>query len=117
MKQGTRIDRYLAEQYPEHSRSYLQKLIKDGNVLVNGKQVKANYKLNEEDVLSLEIPEPKEIDIIAEPVPLDIVYEDQDIIIINKQKDMVVHPCPGHYTGTLVNGLLYYCKNELSGCL
>ena len=115
MKQGTRIDRYLAEQYPEHSRSYLQKLIKDGNVWVNGKQVKANYKLNEEDVLSLEIPEPKEIDIIAEPVPLDIVYEDQDIIIINKQKDMVVHPCPGHYTGTLVNGLLYYCKNELSG--
>jgi 23S rRNA pseudouridine1911/1915/1917 synthase len=115
MKQGIRIDRYLAEQYPDHSRSYLQKLIKDGNVLVNGRQVKANYKLAETDELSIEIPEPKEVDIIAEPVPMDIVYEDDDIIVINKQKDMVVHPCPGHYTGTLVNGLLYHCKDQLSG--
>lgn len=115
MKQGMRIDRYLAEQYPEHSRSYLQKLIKDGDVLVNGKQIKANYKLNEEDIVSMEIPEPKEVDIAAEPIPLDIVYEDQDVIVLNKQKDMVVHPCPGHYTGTLVNGLLYHCKDGLSG--
>lgn len=115
MKQGIRIDRYLSEQYPEHSRSYLQKLIKDGNVLVNQKIVKPNYKLSEQDEVTLEIPEPKEVDIVAEPVPLDIVYEDADIIIVNKQKDMVVHPCPGHYTGTLVNGLLYHCKDELSG--
>ena len=115
MKQGTRIDRYLSEQYPEHSRSYLQKLIKDGNVLVNGKHIKSNYKLSEEDEIQIEIPEPKEVDIQAEPVPLDIIYEDSDIIVLNKQKDMVVHPCPGHYTGTLVNGLLYHCKDQLSG--
>jgi 23S rRNA pseudouridine1911/1915/1917 synthase len=115
MKQGMRIDRYLSEKYPEHSRSYLQKLIKDGNVLVNGNTVKANYKLSEQDELTVEIPEPKEVDIVAEPVPMDIVYEDDDIIIINKQKDMVVHPCPGHYSGTLVNGLLYHCKDQLSG--
>ena len=114
MKQGTRIDRYLSEQYPEHSRSYLQKLIKDGNVLVNGKHIKSNYKLSEEDEIQIEIPEPKEVDIQAEPVPLDIIYEDSDIIVLNKQKDMVVHPCPGHYTGTLVNGLLYHCKDQLS---
>ena len=100
MKQGTRIDRYLSEQYPEHSRSYLQKLIKDGNVLVNGKHIKSNYKLSEEDEIQIEIPEPKEVDIQAEPVPLDIIYEDSDIIVLNKQKDMVVHPCPGHYTGS-----------------
>ena len=115
MKQGTRIDRYLSEQYPEHSRSYLQKLIKDGNVLVNGKHIKSNYKLSEEDEIQIEIPEPKEVDIQAQPVPLDIIYEDSDIIVLNKQKDMVVHPCPGHYTGTLVNGLLYHCKDQLSG--
>lgn len=115
MKQGTRIDRYLSEQYPEHSRSYLQKLIKDGNVLVNGKHIKSNYKLSEEDEIQIEIPEPKEVDIQAEPVSLDIIYEDSDIIVLNKQKDMVVHPCPGHYTGTLVNGLLYHCKDQLSG--
>ena len=115
MKQGTRIDRYLSEQYPEHSRSYLQKMIKDGNVLVNGKHIKSNYKLSEEDEIQIEIPEPKEVDIQAEPVPLDIIYEDSDIIVLNKQKDMVVHPCPGHYTGTLVNGLLYHCKDQLSG--
>lgn len=115
MKQGQRIDRYLSGEYPEHSRSYLQKLIKDGDVLVNGKTVKPNYKLSEEDEIEVDIPEPKEVNIVAEPVPLDIVYEDEDIIILNKGKDMVVHPCPGHYTGTLVNGLLYHCKDQLSG--
>ncbi|MEE1313062.1 MAG: RluA family pseudouridine synthase [Lachnospiraceae bacterium] len=115
MKQGIRIDRYLSQEYPDHSRSYLQKLIKDGNVLVNQRAVKPNYKLSEEDEITVEIPEPKEVDIIAEPVPLDIIYEDADIIILNKQKDMVVHPCPGHYSGTLVNGLLYHCKGQLSG--
>ncbi len=115
MKQGLRIDRYLAEAYSEHSRSYLQKLIKDGEVLVNGKAVKPNYKLSEEDEVTVNIPEPKEVDIVPEPVPLDIVYEDADILILNKGKDMVVHPCPGHYSGTLVNGLLYHCKDELSG--
>ncbi|MDO4169171.1 MAG: RluA family pseudouridine synthase [Lachnospiraceae bacterium] len=115
MKQGVRIDHYLVGQYPDYSRSYLQKLIKDGNVLVNGKIVKPNYKLSESDKLQLEIPEPKEVDIVAESISLQIVYEDQDIIIINKPKNMVVHPCPGHYTGTLVNGLLYHCKDQLSG--
>lgn len=115
MKQGVRIDRYLADQYPDHSRSYLQKLIRDGNVLVNGNVVKPNYKLSGSDELQIEIPEPKEVNIAAEPIPLEIVYEDHDIIIINKQKNIVVHPCPGHYTGTLVNGLLYHCKDQLSG--
>ena len=105
--QQTRLDKYLAEQFPEQTRSYLQKLIKDGEVLVNGKQVKSGYQLSKGDEVSVNIPEPKELDVEPQKMNLDIVYEDDDVILINKPKGMVVHPAPGHTTDTLVNGLLY----------
>lgn len=112
---GERIDRYLADALPECSRSYIQKLIKDGLILVNTKPVKANYRLCCGDRVEVTIPELKEPDIVPEDIPLDILYEDKDIIIINKPKQMVVHPAPGHYSGTLVNALMFHCKEELSG--
>ncbi len=110
-----RIDKYLSEQMEELSRSYIQKLLKDGHVKVNGKTVKSNYKLSKDDEICLDVPEAIEPEIAAEPMDLDILYEDSDIILINKPKGMVVHPAAGHYTGTLVNGLMYHCKEELSG--
>ncbi len=113
--QQMRLDKYLAEQFPEQTRSYLQKLIKDGEVLVNGKQVKTGYQLSAGDEVSVNIPEPKELDVEPQKMDLDIVYEDEDVILINKPKGMVVHPAPGHTTDTLVNGLLYHCKDNLSG--
>lgn len=112
---GIRIDKFLSEEMPELSRSYIQKLIKEGHVTVNQSNIKANYKLNPSDTLLVEEPELKEPDILAENIPLDILYEDSDLLIINKPKGMVVHPSAGHYSGTLVNALMYYCKNELSG--
>lgn len=112
---GIRVDKFLSEQCQELSRSYIQKLIKDGQVTVNGNPLKANYKLNQADVLLLDEPELQEPDIVAENVPLDILYEDEDILIVNKPKGMVVHPSAGHYSGTLVNALMYHCKNQLSG--
>ncbi len=112
---GLRVDKYLSELLPEISRSHLQKIIKDGQVLANGKPVKANYKVAEGDQVELEIPEAVEPEIEAEDMPLDILYEDADVILINKPKGMVVHPSAGHYSGTLVNGLMYHCKDELSG--
>ena len=113
--QQMRLDKYLAEQFPEQTRSYLQKLIKDGEVLVNGKQVKTGYQLSKGDEVCVNIPEPKELDVEPQKMDLDIVYEDDDVILINKPKGMVVHPAPGHTTDTLVNGLLYHCKDNLSG--
>lgn len=110
-----RIDKYLADYETEHSRTYIQKLITDGNVTVNGKPVKSNYKLTEGECIRFLLPEPLPLNVLPEPLPLDIVYEDDDIIVINKPKDMVVHPAPGHLTGTLVNALLYHCKDNLSG--
>lgn len=112
---GLRIDRYLAEAQEDLTRSYLQKLIAEGRVKVNEKAVKANYKVNNGDVINLVLPPPVDLDLKPENIPLDIVYEDKDIIIINKKKGMVVHPAAGHYTDTLVNALLYHCKEELSG--
>lgn len=112
---GIRIDKFLAEELPELSRSYVQKLIKEEQITVNGKIVKANYKLSPEDLVVVLQPELKEPDILAENIPLDILYEDSDILIVNKPKGMVVHPSAGHYTGTLVNALMYYCKDDLSG--
>ena len=112
---GERIDRYLAEVLEDKSRSYIQKLIKDGHVKVNDKPVKANYRLVFDDRVEVFMPEIKEPDIVPENIPLDILYEDKDVIIVNKPKQMVVHPAPGHYSGTLVNGLMYHCGNELSG--
>ena len=112
---GERIDRYLAENLEDRSRSYLQKLIKDGKVKVNGKPVKANYRLVFDDRVEVFMPEVKEPDIEPENIPLDILYEDKDVLLVNKPKQMVVHPAPGHYSGTLVNAIMYHCGSELSG--
>lgn len=110
-----RIDKFLSIQMEELSRSYVQKLIKDGNVKVNGKLVKANYKLSYDEWIQVTIPELTSPDILPENIPLDILYEDEDILIINKPKGMVVHPAAGHHSGTLVNALMYYCGDSLSG--
>jgi len=112
---GVRIDRYLSDQCQDISRSYLQKLLKEQSVLVEEKPVKSNYKVNTGDRISLTLPEIREPEIVPEDIPLDIVYEDKDIILINKPKGMVVHPAAGHYSGTLVNGLMSHCRSELSG--
>ena len=110
-----RLDRFLTEMDSEHTRSFLQKVITDGGVLVNEKPAKANYKLRLDDVVELDIPEPVELEVLPEDIPLDILYEDADVLIVNKPKGMVVHPAPGHTVGTLVNAVLYHCKDELSG--
>ncbi|MBQ2276577.1 MAG: RluA family pseudouridine synthase [Lachnospiraceae bacterium] len=109
-----RIDKYLCEVLPEYSRSYLQKLCKESCVTVNKKEVKANYKVSEGDTVLLTLPEPKSLDISPEDIPLDILYEDEDVLLVNKPKGMVVHPSAGHTSGTLVNALLYHCKDNLS---
>lgn len=112
---GTRIDKYMAEKNASLSRSYIQKLIKENEVKVNGQAVKPNYQLNKQDQICFIVPKPVELDITPEDIPLDIIFEDDDIIIINKGKGMVVHPAAGHYTGTIVNALLYHCRGQLSG--
>ncbi len=112
---GVRIDKYLAEVMSDYSRSFLQKQLKDGNVTVNGKQAKASYKVAEEDEIAVLIPDNLEPDIQAENISLDILYEDDQLLVVNKPKGMVVHPSPGHYSGTLVNALMYHCKDQLSG--
>lgn len=112
---GMRIDKLLAEKLPDFSRSYLQGLIQNGDITVNQNKVKSNYKLNGNDIIIVNIPEIKEQEIAAEDIPLDILYEDEDIIVVNKPKGMVVHPAAGHYSGTLVNALMYHCKDNLSG--
>ena len=109
-----RIDKYINNQIPELSRSYIQQLVQKQHVLVNGNKCKSNYKCKPGDQIHIETEEPKELDVIPEDIPLDIVYEDNSIIIINKPKHMVVHPAPGHESGTLVNALLYHCKDSLS---
>lgn len=114
-KGGERIDKYLSEQLEDMTRSHIQKLIKENMVRVNGMAVKSNFKLSASDQIEVEIPELKEPDILPENIPLDILYEDQDILVVNKPKGMVVHPAPGHYTGTLVNAIMYHCKDNLSG--
>lgn len=112
---GERIDKFLSEELNDRSRSFLQKLIKDKYVKVNDKPVKSSYRLVLGDRVEVILPELEEPDIAAENIPLDILYEDKDVIVVNKPKQMVVHPAPGHYCGTLVNALLYHCKDELSG--
>ena len=112
---GERIDKFLTNELADFSRSYIQKLIKDEHVKVNNKIVKANYKLSYDDVIHVEIPDLKEPDIIPENIPLDILYEDDDVLFVNKPKGMVVHPAAGHYSGTLVNALMYHCGDSLSG--
>lgn len=110
-----RIDKYLSDCIEDLSRSYLQKLLKEGRVSVNGQPVKSNYKVSGGEIITLEVPEAVEPEIVPEELELDILYEDKDIILINKPKGMVVHPAAGHYTGTLVNGLMAHCREDLSG--
>ena len=110
-----RIDRYLAEQCPDLSRSYIQKLVKDGAVFVNNRQIKANYKVHPQDQVILTIPDMQVPDILPENIPLDILYEDQWLLVVNKPKDMVVHPSAGHMEGTLVNAVMAHCGEHLSG--
>ncbi len=112
---GKRMDKYLAEQFPDSTRSYLQKLLKDENVKMNGALVKASTKTCAGACIEVSIPEPVEAEILPEALPLDILYEDSDVILINKPKGLVVHPAAGHTTGTLVNALMYHCHENLSG--
>lgn len=112
---GTRIDRFLATKCEDLSRSYLQKLLKEQQVLVNEKECKANYKVQAGDCICLSLPQLKEPDILPEDIPLDILYEDEHVLVVNKPKGMVVHPSAGHYSGTLVNAVLAHCHGNLSG--
>ena len=112
---GTRIDVFLAENMEDLSRSGVQKLIDEGMITLNGGKTKANYKLREKDVIDVTVPEVKEVEILPEDIPLDILYEDADVIVVNKPQGMVVHPAPGHTSGTLVNALMFHCGDELSG--
>ncbi len=113
---GERIDKALSDASEgEITRSFAAKLIEDGACTVNGMTVQKNYRLRAGDNVAAEIPEPKEADILPENIPLDIVYEDSDLLVVNKPKGMVVHPAHGHYSGTLVNALMYHCGSSLSG--
>ena len=110
-----RIDKYLSGCCEDMSRSFLQKLLNEGSVLVDEKPVKSSYKVDGGDVVTLDVPEAVEPEILAEPMELEILYEDEDVVLVNKPKGMVVHPGAGHLTGTLVNGLMYHCRGQLSG--
>ena len=103
-----RIDKLLSSMLPDLSRSYLQKLVKEGAVLVNEKGVKPNHKVNPGDLVEISVPEPELPDISPEDIPLDILYEDEELLVVNKPKGMVVHPAPGHSGGTLVNAVMYH---------
>lgn len=111
---GVRIDKYLSNIIEGKSRSFIQGLIDSGAILVNNKEIKSNYKLRNHDEIIVSMPEPIELDVEPEDIDLNIVYEDEDVIVLNKPQGVVVHPAPGNYSGTLVNGLLYHCK-DLSG--
>lgn len=110
-----RIDKLIPILNKNITRAMAQKLLDEENILVNGSKIKSSYKVKLNDEICMQIPEPKETEIIAENIPLEVLYEDEDIIAINKPKGMVVHPANGNYTGTLVNALLYRCKDSLSG--
>ena len=110
-----RVDVFLNEEMEDIPRSALQKNIEKGNITVNGEKISKNYKLRIGDIVEAELPPPENIDIVPEDIPLDIMYEDDDLIVINKPQNMVVHPAPGHYTGTLVNALMFHCGDNLSG--
>lgn len=110
-----RIDKYMALLIDSLSRSFIQKMIKDGKVLCDGEPVKANYRLKTDDEISFQLPEAVEPDILPEDIPLDILFEDDDVLVVNKPKGMVVHPAAGHYSGTLVNALMFHCRDSLSG--
>ncbi len=114
-QEGMRLDQFLAAELTEHSRSYIQKLIKEGRVTVNDKAMKPGGRIQADDKILMTVPPLQELSVLPEEMDLDILYEDEDVILINKPKDMVVHPCPGRYSGTLVNGLLAHCQDNLSG--
>lgn len=109
--EGLRIDKYLANIFEDKSRSFIQGLIEKENIKVNNKIPKSNYKLKKSDEIEIIIPEPEILKVEAENISIDIVYEDEDVIVVNKPQGMVVHPAPGNYNGTLVNALLYHCKD------
>lgn len=113
--QGMRLDQYISGKLNAYTRSFLQKLIKEGNVTVNNKSSKAGYKVCEGDVITVTIPEAVPLELLPEDIPLDILYEDEVLLVVNKPKGMVVHPACGHSSQTLVNALLYHCKGNLSG--
>ncbi|OTN90526.1 RluA family pseudouridine synthase [Enterococcus sp. 7E2_DIV0204] len=106
-----RIDKVLSDLLKEHSRSQIQQWLKDQNITVNGEVTRSNYKVKENDEISINVPEPVELDVVAEDIPIEIVYEDDDVLVINKSQGMVVHPSAGHQNGTLVNALLYHIKD------
>ncbi len=104
-----RIDKYIASLFEDYSRSYIQKIIKEGNVSVNDNVILKNkFLVKEGDICDINIPEPKKLELKPENIPLTIVYEDDDVMIVNKPAGMVVHPAPGNYEGTLVNALMYH---------
>lgn len=110
-----RLDKYLSRMLPDQSRSYLQKIIRDGNVSVNGSPAKVSLRLDADDEIEFELPKPQEPVIEPEDIPLDILYEDESLLFVNKPKGMVVHPSAGHGSGTLVNAVLWHCRGQLSG--
>ena len=112
---GQRLDKSIAKKNENISRVAIQRMIDEGNILVNGKKIKASYKVNLNDIIEINITEPKQIDIKPENIPLNVVYEDNDILVVNKQKGLVVHPGNGNPDGTLVNAIMAKCKNSLSG--
>jgi len=112
---GERIDKYLSETLTDYSRSYLKNLIDEGRVQVAGKIVKGSFKVYNGAAITVNLPPVKDVKILPEDIPLDILYEDEDVILVNKPKGMVVHPAAGHYTGTLVNALMFHCRDNLSG--
>ncbi len=114
-EKGKRLDTYIPSVDTDITRTSAQRLIEDGNILVNGKNAKVSYKIQENDKISVEIPKPKQIELKAQDIPIEIVYEDGDIIVVNKPKGMVVHPANGNPDGTLVNAIMAICKDSLSG--
>jgi 23S rRNA pseudouridine1911/1915/1917 synthase len=113
-QKGDRIDKVISTLDEEWSRTQVQQWIKEGNITVNGQQIKTNYKCSTNDQIEITIPDPEELDVVPEDLNLEIYYEDSDVLVVNKPRGMVVHPAPGHMSGTLVNGLMFHCK-DLSG--
>ena len=113
-QKGDRIDKVISTLDEEWSRTQVQQWIKEGHITVNGQQIKTNYKCSLNDQIEISIPDPEELDVVPEDLNLEIYYEDSDVLVVNKPRGMVVHPAPGHLSGTLVNGLMFHCK-DLSG--
>lgn len=114
-QEGERLDKYLSSIYPDISRSFFQRILKENQILVNDKPQKANYRLKTDDIVDVTIPDAVQTPILPQDIPLDILYEDDDVLVVNKPKGMVVHPSAGHYSDTLVNAIMYHCKDSLSG--